>query len=741
MAAETTDYWTLPDSGDCPWIHREYSYAGWVPNVSGHLSFNLVDPHSGLPTYNYQPDLTSPRLIALHRERLAQDYPFPDWLMRRIRPSARQDFILLAQSCTARTPLFDGDTPRTIEDQNGVLTGVVAVLPSERGKKTRKLRKRLLRGVDESITDSISNYASGDADAERVTETLLNQIQQVRDKVACYLLRFALFRTGELRIWFDLGEFLGRDLDVAPASPEEREAASPIAPQVYYFIKDMLHAHYHHHKKSDQLLPLTRLSSAPHSVRDDETAWRYATLRGLVRVVVELRQGRSLDGHKRAIGIIAYAKAFQCVLGRITRNRWVKGGFEHSPKIMPYDFSNLVSSIEAIDASVQSAVTAKLQLFAIVIGIILSGLALWAGAVQVHPVLCDALQSTSACQEITAGPSVTALNWVIANPMAFLTLLVIVGFAAFVIFFRGTGAIPFAERLIHWSERLAEAIAVDISRKTQRSDGLGFFVGLMAMLVPIGLVGTIAYWLLPTRDVTVVKALDPDQRGKWDTLSRFAGVRISESGLLLSSPISPQLRAKLSDTFADFVRLVGDDAILKAEDRFLYLVPEKAKPGADAAYLIIDRSSDRFEAGIRVAGRNQIYRTSGVTLPRPLAVRHLLGNSPTDIISVGAATSSCQIEQSGESNRVIVLSGELLANDYCDYNLTLSESQSLSFNRKGSRGLRVDVRQGSKSFEIDPVFRPSKGGDIKVQVRWDGWQPTKTEALRPRKFYVRLEMH
>lgn len=741
MAAEPTDYWMLPDSGECPWTHREYSYAGWVPNVSGHLSFNLVDPHSGLPTYNYQPDLTSPRLVALHRERLAQDYPFPDWLMRRIRPSARQDFILLGQSCTARTPLFDGDELRTIEDQNGILMGVVGVLPSERGKEAGRLRQQLLRRIDESITDAISAYASGTAETEPVTETLLNEIRQVRDRVACYFLRFALFRTGELRIWFDLGEFLGRDLDGAPPTPEEREAASSIAPQVYYFIKDMLHAHYHHYKKSDQLLPLTRLASAQHSVEDNETAWRYATLRGLVRVVVELRQGRSLDGHKRAIGIIAYAKAFQCVLARTTRNRQVKGDFDHSRTIMPYDFSNLVSSIEAIDASVQSAVTAKLQLFAIVIGIILSGLALWAGAVQVHPVLCEALQSTSACQEITAGPSVTALNWVIANPMAFLTLLVIVGFAAFVIFFRGTGAIPFAERLIHWSERLAEAIAVDISRTTRRNDGFGFIVGLLAMLVPIGIVGTIAYRLLPTRNVTVVEVLDPDQRGKWDTLSKFAGVRISESGLLLSSPISPELRAKLDDAFADFVRLVGDDAILKAEGRLLYVVPEKAKPGADAAYLIVDRSSDRFEAGIRVAGRNQIYRTSGVALPRPQAVRHLLGNSPTDIISVGAATSSCQIKQSGEGNRVIILSGELLANDYCDYNLTLSEGQSLSFNRKRSRGLRVDVRQGGKSFAIDPVFRPGKGGNIKVQVRWDGWQPTKTEALRSRKFYVRLEMH
>lgn len=661
--------------------------------------------------------------------------------MRRIRPSARQDFILLGQSCAARTPLFDGDELHTIEDQNGVLMGVVAVLPSERGTEAGKLRRQLLRRVDESITSAISAYASGDADAEPVTETLLNEIQQVRDRVACYFLRFALFRTGELRIWFDLGEFLGRDLDVAPPTAEEREAASPIAPQVYYFIKDMLHAHYHHHKKSDQLLPLTRLSSAPHSVEDDETAWRYATLRGLVRVVVELRQGRSLDGHKRAIGIIAYAKAFQCVLARIARKQRIEEKFDRSPKIMPYDFSNLVSSIEAIDASVQSAVTAKLQLFAIVIGIILSGLALWAGAVQVHPVLCEALQSTSACQEITAGPSVTALNWVIANPMAFLTLLVIVGFAAFVVFFRGTGAIPFAERLIHWSERLAEAIAVDISRSTQRSDGLGFYMGLLAMLLPIGIVGTIAYWLLPTRDVTVIDALNPGQRGKWDMLSKYAGVRISESGLLLSSPISPQLRAKLDDGFADFVRLLGDDAILKAEGRLLYVIPEKAKPGADAAYLIVDRSSDRFEAGIRVAGRSQIYRTSGGALPRPQAVRHLLGNSPTDIISVDAATSSCQIEQSGEGNRVITLSGELLANDYCEYNITLSEGQSLSFNRKGSRGLRVDVRQNGRSFEIDPVFRSSKGGNMKTQVRWDGWQPTKTEALRPRKFYVRLEMH
>ena len=741
MTVTPEDCWTLPASGDCPWIAKDHSFAGWVPNVSGHLSFNLVDPHSGLPTYNYQSDLAEPRIVALHRERLAQDYPFPDWLMRRIRPSARQDFILLAQSCAAHTPVLLSDEPTNIADANGVLVGIVAILPSEKRARRRKIRNQLLLDVDEAVTEAISQYASGTARDATLTDQLLKGLQDAREHVACYFLRFALFRTGELRIWFELGEFLGRDIVADPPSDAERLAADHIAPQAYYFIKDMLHAHYHHDKSSDQLLPLVRLKGTEDSIDEDDTAWRYATLRGLVRVVVELRQSRSLDAHKRAIGIIAYAKSFQCVLARILRGRTVDETPRLSPAVMPYDFSNLISSIEAIDASVQAGVTARLQLFAIVVGIFLSGLALWSGAVQVQPALCEALESTKACQPISAGPSVTILHWVIANPLAFLAFLVVLGFAAFVIFFRGTGALPFVERFIHWSERLAEAVAAEVSQRTKRSDWLGLAIGLLAMFAPIAGVTALALWVLPTRTVSSVEALPPDRRGVWDQLSKHADLRFSESALLLEGPFAAELRGILGDDFADFARLLGDDAILRSDGPLLYAVPEKVKPGADTAYLIIDRSSDRYEIGFRIDSRNQVYRTAGAVLKRPQTVQRLLGDSPADVVAVGVEKSICHVEQAGEGNRVIQLSGELLAGKDCQYSLDLNAGQSLSFDRARSRGLAVEVIEGERATAINPVFRPAKAGAIEVRVRWDGWNPKPAEALRPRKFYVRLEMH
>jgi hypothetical protein len=448
-----------------------------------------------------------------------------------------------------------------------------------------------------------------------------------------------------------------------------------------------------------------------------------------------------LTGHKRAIGIIAYAQAFQSVLARITRHRHIDGPYELSEKIMPYDFSNLVTSIDAVDAINQSAITARLQLFAIVIGILLSGLALWAGAVQVQPVLCQAIDSTDACQKITAGPSVTALNWVIANPTAFITALIVLGFAAFVAFFRGTGAIPFAERFIRWSERLAEAIAADVSGKTGRSDGLGLAIGLLAMVVPIGFATGLAWHLTPTRPVAALEALGPDRRGRWDSLATHVNQRITESGLLFSSPIAPELRNLLGARFADLVRLFGADAVLRSEGPLLFVIPEKTNPGADAAYLIIDRSSDRFEVGVRVNGHAQVYRTAGHQLPRPKAVRELMGSSLADVASVAAEKSTCVIEQTGDGSRIIQVSGLLRAGEFCEYSLELREGQSMVFDRERARGLVVVAREGGRQIRVDPIFTPKRAGLIPIRVGWDGWRPKKSDSLRPRKFYVRLELN
>jgi hypothetical protein len=738
----TGDPFRLPENGDYPWVRADFAYAGWVPNVSGHLSCYLIDTHSKFPTFNHQDKISQPRVVAVHRSRLAQDYPFPDWAVKLVRQSALQDFVMLAESGRVRTPYFREGEFDEADDANGVLTGIVAVLPAASDRPTASLIQATLCDVDNTISQAASDRATCGIDPDRcITSEVLELLQNARDRLACFLLHFCLYRTGELRIWFDLGEFLGRDLSVDPATDKELIAAKHLAPQVYYFIKDLLHAHYHHTANSDQLLPLVATpspqSDADHS--SNELAWRYAPLRGLARVVVELRQGRSIAGHQQAKGIIAYAQAFQSLLAKITRPREVGKPNELSTKIIPYDFRNLIMSLDARDASSQSAVSARLQFFAIIVGIFLSGLALWAGAVQIQVPLCQSL-GADVCPKIRPGPVVSLVNWVVANPSAFLIILVTFGIFAFVVFFRGTNAIPGVEGGIRWLRRFAEATGVQVARWSEGSDLLGWFVSLILLGGLTVIAATLAICLAPSTPVPPVQT-ETSRAGPWSSLNSMAGQRAEQSGLLVRSVIAQQLPTLLEDDYVPFLRAFSSETSL-VRDGDLLVLTSTATVGGDGAYLVIDPKFERLEAGVRRDGELRVHRTHGASLRRPAQVIQLFGAAGrTDSGPVQPETSICNSAAGGTSGRTLHLTGFLKADEFCEYSVELQKGQALVFDPAGAKGLDVLLVNGSTPRSIGTAFIADRSGRQLVRVVWTGGKPTQAHALKARAFYVRMTIH
>lgn len=738
------DPFTLPAGGPYSWNASGFSFAGWVPNVSGHLSFNLVDPQGGLPTYNHQPDLTCRRTVALHRERVAQDYPLPDWLMRRVRPSARQDFLLLAESTETTTPYFANGALRHVADRHGALVGVIAVLPADADRETEGRRRALLATVEHRIGEAVTDRAIGEGNPhERVALELGDLLQGAQSQMACYLLRFALFRTGELRIWFDLADFLGRDVAAEPPTVAELEMADSLPAQAYYFAKDLLHAHYHHHRHSDQLLPLTRLlnGGSEAGVAEDETAWRYATLRGLARVVLELRQGRSLQGHKRALGMIAYANAFQAVLARTARARDLDADQREDDGIILYDFANLEASISATDAAAESANGARLQFFAIEIGILLSALALWAGAVQIQPILCQSLGRQAACPQVRPGPIVSVVNLIVANPIGFSITLLVLGLVAFVGLFRRTEALPRAERAVRALARLSEAISVEVSRWTRGSDGLGLTIGAGLLASLAGALGYGAFWLAPKTKVPPVEAVVRRDEGPWSSLAGLVGRPIGSSGLLASSIVSADVRNLLGADYPDFMRLLGDANPLVRDGDVLRVV-SAAGPGADGAFLLLDPARRSIEGALRRGGRLAVHRTPGPMIVRPKAVIAFLGaGQRADAAPVPVETNGCAFVQSGVGGRTLQLSGALRADEPCVFAVELQAGQSLSFDSRKAPGLGVVVLDRTHEIGLAPAFKASASKTYTLKVSWADWHPGAQAALRRRRFYARLDIH
>ncbi len=739
------DLFRLPESGQYPWTKAEYAMAGWVPNVSGHLSFNLLDPKHKNPTYNHQCDLSQPRTVAVYRSRVAQDFPFPDFLVRLFRPSAVPAFVLLAESSGVKTPFFNKEKLDESDDRNGLLMGIVAVLPNDANLASRCSRWRLIASIKDIISEAGEEKAAGVVDPDRrLARELLTKLEAARSDLACHFIRFALFRTGELRLWYDLDGFLGRDLVQDPATARERMVAESLAPQAYYFIKDLLHAHYHHDPTSDQLLPLTATATNVDASAQlaDDTAWRYATVRGLTRVVVELRQGGSVAGHQQAKGIIAYANAFQTVLARIRRGQAIGQKHCDESPIIYYDFSNLLTSLDAKDASAQSQTSAQLQLFAILVGILLSGLALWAGAVQIQPILCESLELTEGCPRIEAGPLTEFVNWIVVNPLPSLGYLLAGGVLIFVAWFRGTNAIPWVSRGTRWLRRLAEAFGTQISRLLTGFDIIGWLASLALLGSVMAYSIKLAIEFAPTNEVPPVELRD--QRAKqspWAPLYSAADTRIDRSGILVRSIVAPELRSRLKDRYPAFVEAFGPGAIVRRSGDVL-LLTSGSSPGTDGGYLLLDPRIQAIEAGLWTKGILSVHRTPGKMLGKPQQLRDFLGSAgESDVGPIPLDSSVCDFERGGTDGRTVQLSGKLRAMEFCEYAIELQAGQSISFDPTKSKGLELLVRDGQVFRPIGSSFTAVMPMRQPIRLRWAGWNPKPADAPKPRPFYIRLSVH
>ncbi|MDZ4362610.1 hypothetical protein [Brevundimonas sp.] len=127
-------------------------------------------------------------------------------------------------------------------------------------------------------------------------------------------------------------------LDKAQRGEFDRHVES-IAAQAFFALRDLTHQHYHHSRRSDLLTTVS-----PWTAASDEE-WRRQTQYGLTRMAIAVRRSDTAQSFRQALGIIAYADAFQrhfC--------GWVSpaaGEVEKSSVSFKYDFAALKSSIEA----------------------------------------------------------------------------------------------------------------------------------------------------------------------------------------------------------------------------------------------------------------------------------------------------------------------------------------------------------------------------------------------------------
>jgi hypothetical protein len=333
-----------------------HSWAGWIPTVSGQLSFSIIGHSSAAKNcafVNETPPGTDSaskvRHIILHQNRTAPDFPYWNFLTRLFYPGAVYDFVCVASTAEAEIqvmlPPDPAGNPRVkgVENAQGVLQGKIHVMLRERIRRVRKRNlsfiKRLKTSIWQARADDIAQAAA------IIGNRLAGQSSREEDQSVPPLLvaDFSLYRTGEFRLTVDETAW---SLIVTEGPNQETDLENlfdTIPNQIFFFMKDVVHRHYHHDGSSDQMLSLSRQDG---DFGEHEIGWRRRTLWGLVRVIMQYRRAGHWPDLQKAKGVAAYAEAFQVSFANCVRKPSDRGTFEETTKLSTYDLKHLRDSIE-----------------------------------------------------------------------------------------------------------------------------------------------------------------------------------------------------------------------------------------------------------------------------------------------------------------------------------------------------------------------------------------------------------
>jgi hypothetical protein len=360
---------------------KDFRYAGWVPTTTGHLSFSAIgssvahfyygarswkrrkisgDQSEDIDIFAFQwrpnPDQWYIQRLGsflrewrAHRSALksnssgtreaaaeSQDKrgKFRKWLREFFPLNSTQYFILFGRTASANTPYLPPEESAvpSRSDAFGMMIGHIYMLFRKPGLEDAKWHKLI---ADLKLASKCSQDHAGTEQFDVAVKSICSALNEQENGVfvhASTKVSFTLFRTGELRIGKSDDRFANDDA----TDPQIEVPAAHN--QAYLFIKDMLHRHHHHPPAADQCLQLK-------ATDETDLNWRRQTLWDLAKVAGSMRRRASLVERRNAVGVTAYAEAFQNLLAKIKRDENGKHISENS--LATYNFAFQQRSISA----------------------------------------------------------------------------------------------------------------------------------------------------------------------------------------------------------------------------------------------------------------------------------------------------------------------------------------------------------------------------------------------------------
>jgi len=266
----------------------DLTFKGWIPTVSGALSFNFVGGarYPSATTYTNIAD-DSKRYVIAYQRRILLDCvaPMKEHLVRRF--NYEGDFVFLCVSkCSNR-----------ITDIDDALCGGIYIFYQNEWGRTKKIVDQGIKQLNalRDLIDEESLETCFDADYKR----LLSEMQTE----SIFFLDFKLKRNGVTTLSFT--DQLSNNKLNFPDGSVGHKLKHIVCSQLFFFLKDIIHNHQHHQPTTDTLLDI-------HFIKDnDDFEWRCETLRFLYRKVLQFKREPSDELFSSSLGILAYIKTFK----------------------------------------------------------------------------------------------------------------------------------------------------------------------------------------------------------------------------------------------------------------------------------------------------------------------------------------------------------------------------------------------------------------------------------------------
>jgi hypothetical protein len=275
-------------------VVQQLKYRGWVPTISGRLSFSVFGETSA-PTKAIRAN------VADDAVRFLTVYQFRD----------TSDALLLARSRLAPYLfgldgrlffVFIAKTTDSPKSKQYFLQGKAFIF-----HKNKEWKNNILPAI-KNFQIHLEEFKYPSQSLSVHAEDRYNQIIHLCCSSCVFHADVKISRTGttDIKVSFPI------DLpESAPKLPSDQSKfehiAHVLASQIFFFVKDIGHRHQHHDPSTDQIVHLAAYNEA------DDHSWREKTLYSIYRRVIETKRQPHLATFSDSLGLIAYAEAFACI--------------------------------------------------------------------------------------------------------------------------------------------------------------------------------------------------------------------------------------------------------------------------------------------------------------------------------------------------------------------------------------------------------------------------------------------